>query len=288
MDATAVADSRSRCVITGPLPAEVRAVLAQRLFVEKAGLPSPLLNQIKRLAAFQNPEFYKKQSMRLSTAMTPRVIACAEDLPQHVALPARLPARARGTAARATASRSTSRTSAYAGAAARRCASTGSSRRCRSRPRARCSRTTCGVFVAPPGIGKTVVGTYLVAARALQHARPGPPPAAPRPVARPARRCSSASSRRRSARSARARRPANGRLDVAMIQSLVRKDQVADLVAGYGQVIVDECHHLPAVSFERVLAEVKARYVVGLTATPQRRDGHHPITEMQLGRCASR
>ena len=68
-----------------------------------------------------------------------------------------------------------------------------------------------------------------------------------------------------------------------MIQSLVRAGKVADLVAGYGQVIVDECHHVPAVSFERVLAEVKARYVVGLTATPQRRDGHHPITEMQLG-----
>jgi len=70
---------------------------------------------------------------------------------------------------------------------------------------------------------------------------------------------------------------------VAMIQSLGRKDSVADVVAGYGQVIVDECHHLPAVSFERVLSEVKARYVVGLTATPQRRDGHHPITQMQLG-----
>ena len=68
-----------------------------------------------------------------------------------------------------------------------------------------------------------------------------------------------------------------------MIQSLVRREKVEDLVASYGQVIVDECHHLPAVSFERVLAEVKARYVVGLTATPQRRDGHHPITEMQLG-----
>ena len=48
-------------------------------------------------------------------------------------------------------------------------------------------------------------------------------------------------------------------------------------------MIVDECHHVPAVSFERVLSEVKARYVVGLTATPQRRDGHHPIIEMQLG-----
>jgi len=74
-----------------------------------------------------------------------------------------------------------------------------------------------------------------------------------------------------------------GRVDVAMIQSLVRRESVADLVTGYGQVIVDECHHLPAVSFERVLTEIKARYVVGLTATQERRDGHHPITQMQLG-----
>ena len=72
---------------TEPLPPKVRAVLAQKLFVEKAGLPSPLINQIKRLAAFQNPEFYKKQSMRLSTATTPRVIACAEEFPEHIALP---------------------------------------------------------------------------------------------------------------------------------------------------------------------------------------------------------
>lgn len=75
----------------------------------------------------------------------------------------------------------------------------------------------------------------------------------------------------------------NGRLDVAMIQSLIRKELVQDVVASYGQVIVDECHHLPAVSFERVLTEVKARHIVGLTSTPQRRDGLHPITEMQLG-----
>jgi superfamily II DNA or RNA helicase len=68
-----------------------------------------------------------------------------------------------------------------------------------------------------------------------------------------------------------------------MIQSLSRKDSVDDMVAEYGQVIIDECHHLPAVSFERVLSEVKARYVVGLTATPQRRDGHQPIIHMQIG-----
>lgn len=56
--------------VTESLPKTVSAVLVQRLFVEKAGLPSALLNQIKRLAAFRNPEFYKKQRMRLSTAIT--------------------------------------------------------------------------------------------------------------------------------------------------------------------------------------------------------------------------
>ena len=73
--------------ITEPLPERVHAVLSQRLFVEKGGLRSALLNQIKRLAAFQNPEFYKRQSMRLSTAVTPRVISCAEDLAGYVGLP---------------------------------------------------------------------------------------------------------------------------------------------------------------------------------------------------------
>jgi hypothetical protein len=66
--------------IIGPLPREVKAVLAQRLFIDKIGLPAALLNQLKRLAAFQNPEFYKKQRMRLYTGTTPRVISCAEDL----------------------------------------------------------------------------------------------------------------------------------------------------------------------------------------------------------------
>ncbi len=62
-------------------------MLAQRLFIEKTGIPASVVNQLKRLAAFQNPEFYKKQRMRLSTAMTPRVITCAEELPQCISLP---------------------------------------------------------------------------------------------------------------------------------------------------------------------------------------------------------
>ena len=74
-----------------------------------------------------------------------------------------------------------------------------------------------------------------------------------------------------------------GIIDIAVIQSLYRKGEVKDIVADYGQVIIDECHHLPAFSFEQVLKQVKAKFVVGLTATPIRKDGHHPIIMMQCG-----
>ena len=218
--------------------------------------------------------------MRLSTAMTPRIISCAEELPQHVAIPrgckpdleellrvhgvaldvvdervsgAPLHVRFRGTL------------TAIQDSAAR----------------ALLAHDT-GVLVAPPGVGKTVIGTYLVASRAcstliLVHRKP----LLDQWLAQLALFLGIDAKDIGQIRGA--KRTPTGRIDVAMIQSLVRKDSVADLVARYGQVIVDECHHLPAVQFERVLREVKARYVVGLTATPQRRDGHQPITEMQLG-----
>ena len=74
-----------------------------------------------------------------------------------------------------------------------------------------------------------------------------------------------------------------GNIDVAVIQSLHRDQEVNDLVAEYGHVIVDECHHLSAFTFERVMRQIKAKFVVGLTATPTRKDGHHPIIYMQCG-----
>lgn len=272
---------RSRSTpIPGPLPAQVRAVLAQRLFIEKADLPSALLNRIKRLAAFQNPEFYKKQGMRLSTALTPRVIACAEELPQHIALP-------RGC-----------RTDLEALLKEHGIALVVEDQRCAGEPvrftfqgeltpiQVQAARALLkhdiGIFVAPPGIGKTVLGTYLVAQRArstliLVHRTPL--------LDQWVAQISMFLGIEEGAigRIGGGKHRPNGRLDVAMIQSLVRNGQVSDLVAGYGHVIVDECHHVPAVSFERVLAEIRTRYVAGLTATPHRRDGHHPLLEMQLG-----
>jgi len=266
--------------ITEPLPPTVRAVLAQKLFVEKAGLPSPLLDRIKRLAAFQNPEFYQKQSMRLSTAMTPRVIACAEDLPQFVGLPrghrreVEDLLRGYGVSLKLEDERLSGEPL--------RVRFQGVLTPVQEKAARAMLEHDIGVFVAPAGVGKTVVGTYLVAKRGcstliLVHRRPlldqwlaqlslflGIEP-------------------KEIGQIGGGKGTGNGKLDVAMIRSLVRKEKVADIVANYGQVVVDECHHLPAVSFERVISEAKARYVVGLTATPQRRDGHHPITEMQLG-----
>ena len=79
------------------------------------------------------------------------------------------------------------------------------------------------------------------------------------------------------------KREPGGIVDVAVIQSLVRDRKVDDIVADYGHLVVDECHHVSAVSFESVTRRAKARYVLGLSATVRRKDGHHPIVFMQCG-----
>jgi superfamily II DNA or RNA helicase len=140
----------------------------------------------------------------------------------------------------------------------------------------------CGVLSAATAFGKTVVGAWLIAGRGvntlvLVHRRQLMDQWRERLAAfldvPPAEIGLIGGGRMRP----------TGAIDVAVIQSLNKKGVIADLVADYGQVIVDECHHLSAFSFEGVMREVKARYVVGLTATPVRRDGHQPIITMQCG-----
>ena len=79
------------------------------------------------------------------------------------------------------------------------------------------------------------------------------------------------------------RKKLTGVLDVGLIQSFIRKGVVDDRIQTYGHVIVDECHHLSARSFELVARKAKARFVLGLSATTTRKDGHHPIIFMQCG-----
>lgn len=266
--------------INEPIPREVQGVLSQRFCVEKARLPSAWINHIKRLAAFQNPELYKKQNLRLSTALTPRVISCAEDHDRYIGLPrgclddVRLVLREHKS---------------YLELEDLRCAGEpvettflGELTEAQLRVVTAMTAHDNGMIVAPPGFGKTVLGTYLIAERkcstlVLVHRQP----------LLEQWRSQIGIFLGRDAKSigriGGGKRKLTGQIDVAMIQSLSRKDSVDEIVAEYGQVIIDECHHLLAVSFERVLSEVKARYVVGLTATPQRRDGHQPIIHMQIG-----
>ena len=80
-----------------------------------------------------------------------------------------------------------------------------------------------------------------------------------------------------------AKKKPTGSIDLALVQSLFHNGVVADLVANYGHVVVDECHHLSPVGFEAIAREVRAQYLLGLSATATRKDGHHPIIFMQCG-----
>jgi len=271
---------RRRQPIMGPIPSEVRAVLAQRLFVEKNDLPNALIDQIKRLAAFQNPEFYKKQAMRLSTALTPRVINCAEELPEHIDLP-------RGCLAAVE-----SLLSEYGIAIAVEDLRSdgepldvgfhGQLTQMQLRASKALSEHDMGVLVAPPGAGKTVIAIELIARRGRNTLV----------LVHRAQLLDQWRTRlsmfldlkpRDIGQLGGGKRRTNGQLDVATLQSIARRSDVDEIMTGYGHVIVDECHHVPAVSFERVMREVRARFITGLTATPERRDGHHPILQFQLG-----
>ena len=73
--------------IQAELPSKLTLVLGNQIYIEKTGLPPALINRLIRIAAFQNPEFYKAQAMRLSTWNKPRIISCYEDFSKHIGLP---------------------------------------------------------------------------------------------------------------------------------------------------------------------------------------------------------
>jgi len=218
--------------------------------------------------------------MRLSTATTPRVISCAEELPTHISLP-------RGCTPDVTTLLSEHHVTLLVDdkrqvGSPLQFAFKGELTAVQKEASRALLKHDAGVFVAPPGIGKTVLGTHLISQRAcstlvLVHRKP----LLEQWKAQLAIFLDV--DEKDIGQIGGGQRKPNGQLDVAMMQSLVRKEGIDDLVGTYGHVVVDECHHVPAFSFERVLSEVKARYLVGLTATPQRRDGRQAITEMQLG-----
>lgn len=266
--------------LASPLPESIRCVYAQQLYIEKAGLSSALLNEIKRLAAFQNPEFYKRQAMRLSTALTPRVISCAADHARYVSIP-------RGCiedlkALLVELEIALDLDDQRQGGEPIELAFQGQLTGVQMQAVGSLQKNDLGVLVAPPGSGKTVMAIALLAARRtntliLTHRRPL--------LEQWLTQLSVFLDieEKRVGRLGAGKARLNGALDVAMLQSLARSEQASEMVSACGHIIIDECHHLPAVTFERVLADCPARFVTGLTATPYRRDGHQPIIEMQCG-----
>ncbi|MCF6284566.1 MAG: DEAD/DEAH box helicase [Candidatus Hydrogenedentes bacterium] len=274
--------SRKRSVdpLQGSLPERITVVRSNQLYIDKAGLPSALMNRLIRLAAFQNPEFYAAQAMRLSTFGKPRIVSCAEEFPRHLALPRGCldDLRAFLGSHEITLEIQDKRSKGQP-VEVEFCGKLNTEQ---EKVAKKLSGYDDGVLAAPTGFGKTVLGAWIIGHRKrntliLVH----------RTSLMEQWREQLATflglDRRAIGTIGDGSKRATGRIDIGMMQSLQRKGEVNDLVANYGQVIVDECHHISAFSFERIMREAKAKYVLGLTATPIRKDGHHPIIFMQCG-----
>jgi superfamily II DNA or RNA helicase len=266
--------------IVGPLPDTVDLVLANQIYVGKEGLPPALKNKLIRLAAFQNPEFYKAQAMRFPTFDKPRIVHCCEDFPKHIGLPigcledtvelfSSLGIKIEIIDERFEGDRINAK---FVGTL---------------KPEQQAAvdvllKYDTGVLSASTAFGKTVVAAYLIAKRSvntliLVHLK--------ELLFQWIDRLNAFLdvSVNDIGQIGGGKRKPTGIIDVATIQSLGRKGVVDDIVAEYGHLVVDECHHISARSFEIVARQCEAKFVTGLSATVTRKDGHHPIIFMNCG-----
>ncbi|MCM1067492.1 MAG: DEAD/DEAH box helicase family protein [Muribaculaceae bacterium] len=279
----------------GDFPKTIVITRSSGLYIPMAGLSAKVVNHLKRMAAFKNPEFYAKLGMRLPTFNIPRLISCSEIVDEYLWLPRGCEEAAidffqenainlkiedktnPGTSIEAT----------FLG-------------KLRSEQAAaieELSKHRCGTVYAATAFGKTVTGIAMIARKKvntliLVHTKALLDQWRERleqylevdfgPVEQLKGRGRRKKFKKFGALSS-TESTLNGKIDIALLQSCISDNEMKPFVRDYGMVIVDECHHAPAVSFGRVLKEVNARWVYGLTATPIRKDGHQPIIFMQCG-----
>ena len=277
------------------VPPKVAITLADGLYIPIEGFSNRAQNQLKRIAAFRNPQFYRSQAMRMPVWNLPRVICCAEYRGNFLVLP-------RGCfddvmnwmqenciSVELHDERRSGRSI---------CTSfNGDLRDEQTVAFEALSAHDTGVLSATTAFGKTVIGAAMIAEkkvstlilvhraqlmeqwkeRLAQFLAIGEvlPPQPGRRGRQKKREIIGSYGANRDTRS--------GIIDIAMLQSMGNSEEIQPWIHDYGMVIVDECHHIPAVSFEQVLKAVSAKFVYGLTATPKRQDGHHPILYMYLG-----
>ncbi len=267
-------------IIQGPFPETIRIIQGNLIYIEKKELPPAMLNRLIRLAAFQNPDFYKAQAMRFSTFGKPRIIGCAEDFPSYIGVPRGCLDDALGLI-KAHNIKPEMVDERFGGTSIN-VTFKGELLPLQQEAAQQLFSHDYGVLSAPTAFGKTVIAAWLIANRkvdtlVLVHRRQLMDQWRERLalfLGMPLEEIGQVSG---------GKKRVTGSIDIGLIQSLNRKGEIKDMVAGYGQIIVDECHHIPAFTFEQVLKQVKAKYIVGLTATPIRKDGHHPIILMQCG-----
>lgn len=259
---------------------DLSLVLKNQIYIRYDILPKKLVAPLRKVATFANPEFFKLQKMRFSTWGTPRYISSCGLEQNQLVMP-------RGVLDKVI--DVLERVGIDVGVDDQRAKPKrlkvkflGELRKDQKKAVAAISKHDFGVLVAPPGVGKTVMGCYLIAKRKvptliLVHRKPlmdqwlerikefldiGP---------------------KELGSYGGSRKKPKGKIDVAMLQTLNKLEDSADLLSNYGQIIIDECHHVPAVSFENVMKKISSKYFVGLTATPVRKDGLQAILHMQCG-----
>ncbi len=265
------------------------------LYIPMDGLSANVVNHLKRMAAFKNPEFYAKLGMRLPTFNIPRIISCSEIVDDYLWLP-------RGCEESVFDffnENGVSLTIEDKNNPGQSIDATfiGKLRYEQAAAIEELSKYQCGTIYAATAFGKTVTGIAMIARKKvntliLVHTKALLDQWRERlaqylevdfePEEQPKRRGRRKKFKKFGALSS-TENSLNGKIDIALLQSCISDNEVKPFVRDYGMVIVDECHHAPAVSFERVLKDVNAKWVYGLTATPIRKDGHQPIIFMQCG-----
>lgn len=262
-------------------PQQITITLANHIYFEIKAIPSALLARLRRLASFSNPVFFKTQALRFSTHGIPRFISCARIEQGYLALP-------RGCMDEALALLNDNRINVKIDDKREhgtRLPDIKSSLTLRKNQQAavrEMSKHDAGILHAPTAFGKTVTAIGMIAKRKtntliLVHSR--------QLLDQWQERLRSFLPETEIGVIRGGKKNPTGIIDVATYQSLINKkdNTVSPIIQDYGHIIVDECHHVSAPRFEMVLNEVRAKYVLGLTATPERQDGHQKIIFMAAG-----
>ncbi|MBD5320196.1 MAG: DEAD/DEAH box helicase family protein [Bacteroides sp.] len=286
---------RPKTMDSSDFPRSITLVRASGIYIPTKVLSAKSINHLRRIAAFKNPEFYARLGMRLPVYNLPRVISCSEITDDYLFLPRGCEDSAvdflrENNVMVSIEDKTTSGDEINV-------TFNGTLYPVQQRVLDELSKYRCGTLHAMTAFGKTVTGAALIAEKKtntliLVHTKALLEQWRTelekwlnvdfRPQDEPKRRGRKKKFQKFGALSS-TENSLNGKIDIALLQSCISDNEVRPFVRDYGMVIVDECHHAPAVNFERVLREVNAYWIYGLTATPIRKDGHQPIIFMQCG-----